>query len=64
VHLVQDPIDARFTERLRLAGLAAASGVSQRTLTRLVGHGATVRAAARATGFEGARMLRRLRARS
>jgi transcriptional regulator GlxA family with amidase domain len=30
----------------------------------LIGHGATVRAAARATGFEDARMLRRLRARS
>ena len=88
VHLVQDLIDARFAERLKLADLAAASGVSQRTLTRLfgratgmtplryqqllrteraehlIGHGATVRAAARATGFEDARMLRRLRARS
>jgi transcriptional regulator GlxA family with amidase domain len=88
VHLVQDLIDARFAERLRLADLAAASGVSQRTLTRLfgratgmtplryqqllrteraehlIGHGATVRAAARATGFEDARMLRRLRARA
>jgi transcriptional regulator GlxA family with amidase domain len=88
VHLVQDLIDARFTERLRLADLAAASGVSQRTLTRLfaratgmtplryqqllrteraehlIGHGATVRAAARAAGFEDPRMLRRLRARA
>jgi transcriptional regulator GlxA family with amidase domain len=88
VHSVQDLIDARFTERLRLADLAAASGVSQRTLTRLfgratgmtplryqqllraeraehlIGHGATVRAAARAAGFEDARMLRRLRARA
>jgi transcriptional regulator GlxA family with amidase domain len=88
VHLVQDLIDARFTERLRLADLAAASGVSQRTLTRLfgqatgmtplryqqllrteraehlIGHGATVQAAARAAGFEDARMLRRLRARA
>jgi transcriptional regulator GlxA family with amidase domain len=68
--------------------LAAASGVSQRTLTRLfaratgmtplryqqqlrteraehlIGHGATVQTAARAAGFEDARMLRRLRARS
>jgi len=87
VHLVQDLIDARFTEPLRLADLAAASGVSQRTLTRLfgrvtgmtplryqqllraeraehlIGHGATRQAAARAAGFEDARMLRRLRAR-
>jgi transcriptional regulator GlxA family with amidase domain len=86
VHRVQDLIDARFTERLPLACLAAASGVSQRTLTRLfgqatgmtplryqqllrteraehlIGHGATVQAAARAAGFEDARMLRRLRA--
>ena len=88
VHRVQDLIDSRFTERLRLADLATASGVSQRTLTRLfgqatgmtplryqqllraeraehlIGHGATVQAAARAAGFEDARMLRRLRARS
>jgi AraC-like DNA-binding protein len=88
VHVVQDLIDARFTERLRLADLAAASGVSQRTLTRLfrvatgmtplryqqllraeraehlIGHGATVGAAARAAGFEEPRMLRRLRARA
>lgn len=87
-HRVQDLIDARFTEHLPLAGLAAASGVSQRTLTRLfgqatgmtplryqqllraehaehmIGHGATVQAAARAAGFEDARMLRRLRARA
>jgi transcriptional regulator GlxA family with amidase domain len=86
VHRVQDLIDARFTERLPLADLAAASGVSQRTLTRLfgqatgmtplryqqllraehaehlIGHGATRQAAARAAGFEDARMLRRLRA--
>jgi transcriptional regulator GlxA family with amidase domain len=88
VHRVQDLIDSRFTERLPLADLAASSGVSQRTLTRvfgqatgmtplryqqllraeraehLIGHGATVQAAARAAGFEDARMLRRLRARS
>jgi transcriptional regulator GlxA family with amidase domain len=88
VHAVQDLIDAHFTERLRLADLAAASGVSQRTLTRLfgratgttplryqqllraeraehlIGHGATVQAAARAAGFEDPRMLRRLRARA
>jgi transcriptional regulator GlxA family with amidase domain len=88
VHVVQDLIDARFTERLRLADLAATSGVSQRTLTRLfrvatgmtplryqqllraeraehlIGHGATVGAAARAAGFEDPRMLRRLRARA
>lgn len=87
VHRVQDLIDARFTEPLPLAGLAAASGVSERTLTRLfgqatgmtplryqqvlrveraehlIGHGATVEAAARAAGFQDARMLRRLRAR-
>jgi transcriptional regulator GlxA family with amidase domain len=88
VHDVQDLIDARFTERLLLADLATASGVSQRTLTRLfgqatgmtplryqqllrtehaehlIGHGATVQAAARAAGFEDPRMLRRLRARN
>jgi transcriptional regulator GlxA family with amidase domain len=35
VHRVQDLIDARFTERLPLDDLAAASGCSVRTLTRL-----------------------------
>jgi transcriptional regulator GlxA family with amidase domain len=35
VHRVQDRIDTGFTEPLRLADLAAESGVSQRTLTRL-----------------------------
>jgi transcriptional regulator GlxA family with amidase domain len=88
VHRVQDLIDTGFTTRLALADLAAAGGVSQRTLTRLfgratgmtplryqqvlrleraehlIGHGATVEAAARAVGFEDARMLRRLRGRS
>lgn len=34
VHRVQDVIDARYTEPLRLAELAAASGVGERTLTR------------------------------
>ena len=87
VHRVQDLIDARFADRLPLADLAAAGGVSQRTLTRLfakatgmtplayqqmlrveraehlIGHGATVEAAARAVGFGDARMLRRLRSR-
>lgn len=37
VHRVQDLIDSRFTEPLPLAHLAAASGVSVRTLTRLFG---------------------------
>ncbi|WBP90259.1 GlxA family transcriptional regulator [Kitasatospora cathayae] len=88
VHHVQDLIDARFTTRLRLSELAAASGVSERTLTRhfteatgltplryqqelrleraehLISHGATAEAAARAVGFQDARMLRRLRART
>ncbi len=88
VHRVQDQIDTRFTERLRLAELASSSGVSVRTLTRLfdttigmtplryqqtlrleraqhlIGHGATVEAAAHAVGFEDARMLRRLRSRA
>ncbi|NUT37266.1 MAG: helix-turn-helix domain-containing protein [Hamadaea sp.] len=88
VHRVQDVIDARYGERLPLAELAAAGGVSERTLTRLfdrvigltplryqqllrteraehlIGHGATVEAAARAVGFEDARMLRRLRSRA
>ncbi len=82
-----DVIEARFTDRLTLADLAAASGCSERTVTRLfgratgltplryqhvlrveraehlIGHGATVETAARAVGFEDARMLRRLRAR-
>jgi transcriptional regulator GlxA family with amidase domain len=35
VHRVQDVIDARFAEPLRLADLAAGVGVSERTLTRL-----------------------------
>jgi transcriptional regulator GlxA family with amidase domain len=35
VHQVQDLIDARFTDSLRLADLAAAVRVSERTLTRL-----------------------------
>ncbi|WP_158892256.1 GlxA family transcriptional regulator [Amycolatopsis anabasis] len=88
VHRVQDLIDARFAERLRLADLAAASGCSERTVTRLftaatgltplryqhqlrleraehlIGQGTTVESAARAVGFEDARMLRRLRSRS
>ncbi|HEX6473263.1 MAG TPA: DJ-1/PfpI family protein [Streptosporangiaceae bacterium] len=87
VHAVQDLIDERFTERLTLADLAAASAVSQRTLARrftrsigmtplryqqtlrleraqnLITQGVTVEAAARAVGFEDARMLRRLRTR-
>jgi transcriptional regulator GlxA family with amidase domain len=85
-HRAQDHIEARFADPLRLAGLATACGVSERTLTRrfadatgmtplryqqllrleraehLIGHGATVEAAARAVGFTDARMLRRLRA--
>ncbi|MDP9795557.1 transcriptional regulator GlxA family with amidase domain [Catenuloplanes nepalensis] len=35
VHRTQDLIDARFTEPLPLAALAAAAGVAERTLTRL-----------------------------
>ncbi|GAA1691685.1 helix-turn-helix domain-containing protein [Glycomyces endophyticus] len=34
VHRVQDLIDARYAEPLRLADLAAAAGLSERTLTR------------------------------
>lgn len=88
VHRIQDLIEARFTDRLSLADLAAESGFSERTVTRLfgratgltplryqhilrveraehlIGHGATVETAARAVGFEDARMLRRLRARA
>jgi transcriptional regulator GlxA family with amidase domain len=87
VHRAQDILDARFTEPLPLAKLAADCGVSERTLTRLfmratgitplryqqtlrieraehlIGQGATVEGAARATGFADARMLRRLRSR-
>ncbi|PRX45860.1 AraC family transcriptional regulator with amidase-like domain [Prauserella shujinwangii] len=37
VHRVQDLIDARFTEPLPLAALAAAAGCSERTVTRLFG---------------------------
>ncbi|HSI94076.1 MAG TPA: AraC family transcriptional regulator [Jiangellaceae bacterium] len=37
VHHTQDLIDARYTDELRLAELANASGVSERTLTRLFG---------------------------
>jgi transcriptional regulator GlxA family with amidase domain len=86
-HRVQDVIDGRYAEQLRLSDLARGAGVSERTLTRifttatgltplryqqllrleraehLIGHGATVEAAARAVGFEDARMLRRLRSR-
>jgi transcriptional regulator GlxA family with amidase domain len=86
-HRVQDVIDGRYAEQLRLSDLADGIGVSERTLTRvfaratgltplryqqllrleraehLIGHGATVDAAARAVGFEDARMLRRLRSR-
>ncbi|MFE2411655.1 GlxA family transcriptional regulator [Kitasatospora sp. NPDC059408] len=88
VHRAQDLIDARFDTRLGLTDLAAASGVSERTLTRhfteatgrtplryqqelrveraehLIAHGATTETAARAVGFQDARMLRRLRART
>ncbi|WP_044365924.1 GlxA family transcriptional regulator [Streptomyces natalensis] len=87
VHRAQDLIDARFTDRLALSELAAAIGLSERTLTRrfaastgltplryqqelrteraehLITQGATVEAAARAVGFQDARMLRRLRSR-
>ncbi|MDX6250758.1 MAG: hypothetical protein QOF10_4118 [Kribbellaceae bacterium] len=86
-HRVQDVIDGRYAEQLRLSDLADGIGVSERTLTRvfsratgltplryqqllrleraehLIGHGATVEAAARVVGFEDARMLRRLRSR-
>lgn len=86
-HRVQDVIDSRYADQLRLAELAGGVGVSERTLTRvfttatgltplryqqvlrleraenLIGHGTTIEAAARAVGFEDARMLRRLRSR-
>ncbi|WP_333769644.1 GlxA family transcriptional regulator [Streptomyces sp. IBSBF 2435] len=88
VHRAQDLIDARYGDRLALADLATATGLSERTLTRrftaatgltplryqqelrieraehLIGHGTTVESAARAVGFQDARMLRRLRART
>lgn len=38
VHRVQDRIDTRFADRLPLGDLAATSGVSERTLTRLFGN--------------------------
>lgn len=86
VHRAQDLIDAGYTGTLALAELAAAVGVSERTLTRrfvaatgltplryqqelriehaehLIAQGGTAEAAARAVGFQDARMLRRLRA--
>lgn len=86
VHRAQDLIDAEFDRPLPLAELAAAVGVSERTLTRqflratgstplryqqalrveraeqLIAQGGGVESAARAVGFEDARMLRRLRA--
>jgi transcriptional regulator GlxA family with amidase domain len=88
VHHAQDLIDARFTDRLALAELAATTGLSERTLTRrftastgrtplryqqelrveraehLIAQGTTLESAARAVGFQDARMLRRLRART
>lgn len=89
VHRAQDLLDARFDRPVPLPELAAAVGVSERTLTRLfaratqgltplryqqslrleraehlISHGVTLDAAARAVGFEDARMLRRLRARA
>ncbi|UWE08550.1 GlxA family transcriptional regulator [Actinacidiphila bryophytorum] len=88
VHRAQDLIDARYDARLALTDLAAATGLSERTLTRrftaatgltplryqhelrteraehLIAHGTTVESAARAVGFQDARMLRRLRART
>ncbi|MET7986207.1 DJ-1/PfpI family protein [Streptomyces sp. NPDC005281] len=89
VHRAQDLLDARFDHPVPLPELAAAVGVSERTLTRLfaratggltplryqqalrleraehlISHGVTVDSAARAVGFEDARMLRRLRARA
>ncbi|WP_327066131.1 GlxA family transcriptional regulator [Kitasatospora sp. NBC_01302] len=86
VHRAQDLIDGGYTGPLALADLAAAVGVSERTLTRrfvaatgltplryqqelriehaehLIAQGGTAEAAARAVGFQDARMLRRLRA--
>ena len=86
-HRAQDQIEAGFADRLSLAKLAAACGVSERSLTRhfekatgttplryqqalrleraehLIGHGTSVESAARAVGFQDARMLRRLRSR-
>ncbi|QFU86057.1 GlxA family transcriptional regulator [Amycolatopsis sp. YIM 10] len=88
VHRIQDLIDERFAERLRLADLARSAGCGERTVTRLfgrvtgltplryqqvlrleraehlIGQGMTVEHAARAVGFEDARMLRRLRSRA
>ncbi|GAB2745439.1 GlxA family transcriptional regulator [Amycolatopsis magusensis] len=37
VHRIQDLIDERFAERLRLADLARSAGCSERTITRLFG---------------------------
>ena len=87
-HRVQDLIDAEYASRLPLAHLAASTGVSERTLTRVFGRatgmtplryqtalrleraehliatGSTIDGAARAVGFDDARMLRRLRSRA
>jgi transcriptional regulator GlxA family with amidase domain len=88
VHRIQDVIESRLADRLRLTELASLAGCSERTVTRefaratgltplryqhalrleraeqLIGQGETVELAARAVGFDDARMLRRLRSRA
>lgn len=53
----------RFTEATGLTPLRYQQLLRLERAERLIGHGATVEAAARTVGFEDARMLRRLRAR-
>jgi transcriptional regulator GlxA family with amidase domain len=53
----------RFTEATGLTPLRYQQMLRLERADHLIGHGATVEAAARAAGFEDARMLRRLRAR-
>jgi transcriptional regulator GlxA family with amidase domain len=54
----------RFTEATGLTPLRYQQVLRLERADHLIGHGATVEAAARASGFEDARMLRRLRART
>jgi len=53
----------RFTEATGLTPLRYQQRLRLERAEHLIGHGATVEAAARTVGFQDARMLRRLRAR-
>ncbi|HEY1625983.1 MAG TPA: helix-turn-helix domain-containing protein [Streptosporangiaceae bacterium] len=57
------PLTRRFTEATGLIPLRYQQILRLERAEHLIGHGATAEAAARAVGFQDARMLRRLRAR-